>query len=121
MRGGSFVRYAYSSDPCTHRNDWMSIMSRGCRSWRSRRTVRAKASADAYVGHVGFDEYANGKPYASAARRVTVGLRKRWTRGRAMNPKTVVTGHVRTRVWRRGNPATARSHASNRSCLPPVP
>ena len=42
----------------------------------SRRTARANASNDAYVSQFGFDEYWNGKPYASAARWVTVGFRK---------------------------------------------
>ncbi len=36
--------YRYSSEPCTQRNDWMSIMSRGRRSWRSWRTTSANAS-----------------------------------------------------------------------------
>src|SRR3954471_1327243 len=35
---------SYSSEPCTHMNDWISIMSRGRRSRRSRRIVSAKSS-----------------------------------------------------------------------------
>ena len=35
--------------------------------------------------------------------RVTFGLRKMCVSGRAMNPKTVTSGQVSTRVWRRGS------------------
>jgi hypothetical protein len=38
--------YGYSSDPCTHRNDCTSIMSRGRRSLRSLRTRSANSSSD---------------------------------------------------------------------------
>ena len=37
----------YSPEPCTHRNDCRSIMSRGRRSRRSRRTVSANSSSAA--------------------------------------------------------------------------
>src|SRR6185503_9002403 len=39
--------HAYSSDPCTQRKDWMSIMSRGRRSRRFERTARAKSRTEA--------------------------------------------------------------------------
>ena len=47
--------------------------------------------------------YWKSKPYASAAIRVTFGLRKMCVSGRAMNPKTVRSGQVNTRVCRRGS------------------
>ena len=47
-------RYSwYSSAPCTHINDWISIMSRGRISRRSRRITAAKRSRLAYVSQEG--------------------------------------------------------------------
>jgi hypothetical protein len=65
--GHSRLTYSwYSSEPCTHRNDWMSIMSRGRRSRRSRRTAAANSSRLAYVSQEGRDSYRNSNPYSRA-------------------------------------------------------
>ena len=56
-----------------------------------------------------------------AAILVTFGLRNMWRVGAAMNPKTVTTGQVKTRVCRRGNPATVSHQCVKRSSSVPVP
>ena len=52
---------------------------------------------------------------------IVVGFTKTCTRGRAMNPNTVMTGQVATRVCRRGSPATTSHHCSKRFSSPPGP
>src|SRR3954462_4519876 len=105
---------SYSSEPCTQRNDWMSIRSLGFMSARSSATVSANSSRFEYVSQFVLDRYRKSKPYSAAAARVTIGLRKKWVSGWARKPNTVSSGQVSTRVWRRGRSATTEHHSSNR-------
>ena len=74
----------------------------------------------AYVSQFGVDGYARSKPYAARTLH-RHRLEERCTRGRAMNPKTVRIGHVRTRVCLRGSDATVSIHRSKRCRSVPSP
>src|ERR1017187_8708749 len=60
-------------------------------------------------------------PYSLAASRVTFGFKNICVSGLAINPNTVTTGQVKTRVCLRGNSPTTSHHRSNFFSNCPLP
>src|ERR1017187_8851121 len=78
----------------------ISIKSLGRISRRSLLATSANSKRLAYVSHPGRELYLKSNPYSLAASRVTFGFKNICVSGLAINPNTVTTGQVKTRVCR---------------------